>query len=195
MFCLSRETFSGSLSMCVKNTQNCDKNKNWGGREGGRERDWQCYRVLGSSPGWRLQSFKILLWELKSADAHLDLLSSRISWHFNKKLKGSEMLKHQTFIQNAIPEFCQSHPLESTVVMGQSQTDNLFPKAMYICSWCVLHSLQLVIILILVTVPTNLLVTEELVSLVFISSTSFMIFLEQWCSIYSHHTVWYRNWF
>lgn len=37
MFCLSGETFSGNLSMCVKITQKCDKNKSVRERERTRE--------------------------------------------------------------------------------------------------------------------------------------------------------------
>lgn len=95
MFCHSRETFSGNPSICVKITQNCDKNEwvcvcVW---EWGREIDSSVN--LGHLPGMEM-------WVLKSTDACLDLLSTRSSWHFNKKLKGSKLLKHQFFIQNVI---------------------------------------------------------------------------------------------
>lgn len=93
MFHPSIETFHGNLSICIKFTWNCHKNKSgfcvWTCmNKRGRQRGRQGEREGGSwvySPGWRVLRLKTLFWVLKSTDVYLDFLSTGISWNFHKK--------------------------------------------------------------------------------------------------------------
>lgn len=124
----------------------------------------------------------------------LNLLSSRSFWYFSKLLKGSKLLKYQFFIQNAILVFVviffPSVPCHGNRCCVKTFTHRLFsPQRQCFFALLMLQASHYFIILLFVAAPINLQDTEELVSLVLISGTSLMTFLEERYSMYCCHII------